>query len=97
MMHCTQNMAPALMRSSYVQEHYEETHGTPQVQAFLINVTSAEIIEGVITLGNILEILPFEDPTVVLEMDGESLWDALEEGLSKYPAQEGHVLFCICI
>ncbi|KAF8126527.1 Metallo-dependent phosphatase-like protein [Boletus edulis] len=44
---------------------------------------------GVITLGNILEILPFDDPTVVLELDGESLWDALEEGLSKYPAQEG--------
>ncbi|KAF9234769.1 Metallo-dependent phosphatase-like protein [Melanogaster broomeanus] len=42
-----------------------------------------------ITLGNILEILPFEDPTVVLELDGEALWDALEAGLSKYPAQEG--------
>ncbi|KAF8556890.1 Metallo-dependent phosphatase [Imleria badia] len=44
---------------------------------------------GEITLGNILEILPFDDPTVVLELDGESLWDALEEALSKYPAQEG--------
>ncbi|KAI9568934.1 Metallo-dependent phosphatase-like protein [Boletus coccyginus] len=44
---------------------------------------------GEVTLGNILEILPFDDPTVVLELDGESLWDALEAGLSKYPAQEG--------
>lgn len=30
---------------------------------------------GVITLGDILEILPFEDPIVVLELDGESLWE----------------------
>ncbi|KAG8217209.1 Metallo-dependent phosphatase [Butyriboletus roseoflavus] len=44
---------------------------------------------GVITLGNILEILPFDDPTVVLELDGETLWDALEGALSTYPAQEG--------
>ncbi|KAH7889945.1 Metallo-dependent phosphatase-like protein [Phlebopus sp. FC_14] len=44
---------------------------------------------GEITLGNILEILPFEDPIVVLELDGEALWDALEAALSKFPAQEG--------
>lgn len=51
-----------------------------------------ELLEGEITLGNILEILPFDDPTVVLELDGVSLWDALEEGLSKYPAQEGQAV-----
>ncbi|KAL4065330.1 Metallo-dependent phosphatase-like protein [Scleroderma citrinum] len=44
---------------------------------------------GEITLGNILEILPFQDPVVVLELDGEMLWDALEAALSKFPAQEG--------
>ncbi|KIK95849.1 hypothetical protein PAXRUDRAFT_826578 [Paxillus rubicundulus Ve08.2h10] len=44
---------------------------------------------GEIALGNIMEILPFEDPIVVLELDGEALWGALEAGLSKYPAQEG--------
>ena len=44
---------------------------------------------GVITLGDILEILPFEDPIVVLEVDGETLWAALEAGLSTWPAQEG--------
>ena len=44
---------------------------------------------GVITLGDIMEILPFEDPIVVLELDGESLWAALEAGLSTWPAQEG--------
>ncbi|KAI0683632.1 Metallo-dependent phosphatase [Cytidiella melzeri] len=44
---------------------------------------------GVVTLGDILEILPFEDPIVVLEVDGESLWAALESSLSTWPAQEG--------
>lgn len=34
------------------------------------------------TVGNILEILPFDDPAVVIELDGESLWNALEEVLS---------------
>ena len=32
---------------------------------------SGLVITGVITLGNILEILPFEDPVVVLELDGK--------------------------
>jgi len=36
-----------------------------------------------------MEILPFEDPVVVLEVDGKTLWAALESGLSTWPAQEG--------
>ncbi|KLO14900.1 Metallo-dependent phosphatase [Schizopora paradoxa] len=44
---------------------------------------------GVITLGEILEILPFEDSIVIIEMDGNAIWDALESSLSKWPAQEG--------
>lgn len=44
---------------------------------------------GVVTLGNILEILPFEDPIVVLELDGAAIWDALESSLATWPAQEG--------
>jgi 5'-nucleotidase len=44
---------------------------------------------GDITLGDILEILPFEDPLVVIEVDGETIWKALEAGLSTWPAQEG--------
>ncbi|KAL1746984.1 Metallo-dependent phosphatase-like protein [Schizophyllum fasciatum] len=44
---------------------------------------------GVITLGDILEILPFEDPIIVLELDGQAIWDALEIGFSTWPAQEG--------
>ncbi|KAI0818817.1 Metallo-dependent phosphatase [Irpex lacteus] len=44
---------------------------------------------GVISLGDIMEILPFEDPIVVLEVDGETLWAALESSLATWPAQEG--------
>ncbi|PPQ64016.1 hypothetical protein CVT24_009390 [Panaeolus cyanescens] len=44
---------------------------------------------GVITIGNILDILPFEDPVVAIEIDGETLWDALESSLKTWPAQEG--------
>lgn len=44
---------------------------------------------GLVTLGDILEILPFEDPVVALELDGEAIWDALEQSLSTWPAQEG--------
>ncbi|KZP23681.1 Metallo-dependent phosphatase [Athelia psychrophila] len=44
---------------------------------------------GNITLGDILEILPFEDPIVVVELDGQRLWDALEASLETWPAQEG--------
>ena len=36
-----------------------------------------------------LEILPFEDPLVVIELDGGAIWDALESSLSTWPAQEG--------
>ncbi|KAG9318101.1 Metallo-dependent phosphatase-like protein [Chiua virens] len=45
---------------------------------------------GEITRGNIMEILPFDDPVVVLELDGESLWDTLEAALSTYPKPEGN-------
>ncbi|WVW79106.1 hypothetical protein I302_101071 [Kwoniella bestiolae CBS 10118] len=44
---------------------------------------------GKITLGDILEILPFEDPVVCIEIDGAGIWDTLESALSKWPAQEG--------
>ena len=44
---------------------------------------------GEITLGDIMEILPFEDPIVVIEVDGETLWGAFEGALETWPAQEG--------
>ena len=52
--------------------------------AWLINYSL-----GLVTMGDILEILPFDDPVVVLELDGETLWDALESSLKFWPAQEG--------
>ena len=44
---------------------------------------------GVITLGDLLEIMPFEDAIVVKELKGQDIWDALENGFSSYPKQEG--------
>ncbi|KAI0317293.1 Metallo-dependent phosphatase-like protein [Amylostereum chailletii] len=44
---------------------------------------------GYLTLGDVLEILPFEDPLVVIEVDGQTLWDTLEASLETWPAQEG--------
>lgn len=44
---------------------------------------------GEITLGDVLDILPFEDPIVLIELRGQAIWDALESALSMYPAQEG--------
>ncbi|WVQ75350.1 hypothetical protein IAR50_004969 [Cryptococcus sp. DSM 104548] len=44
---------------------------------------------GKITIGDILEILPFDDPVVCIEIDGAGIWSTLEAALSKWPAQEG--------
>jgi 2',3'-cyclic-nucleotide 2'-phosphodiesterase (5'-nucleotidase family) len=44
---------------------------------------------GYLTIGDVLEILPFEDPLVVLEISGKTLWEALEASLATWPAQEG--------
>jgi len=44
---------------------------------------------GPITLGDIYEILPFDDPIIMLELTGEDIWSALENGFSTWPAQEG--------
>ncbi|CAG8444830.1 8501_t:CDS:2 [Ambispora leptoticha] len=44
---------------------------------------------GEITLGDILEIFPFEDTLVVVQITGQQLWDALENGFSMVPKQEG--------
>ena len=80
------------MVSSYVVALSEVIRPTAQVQFFVIQIFNNTRLTaaGSITLGDILEILPFEDPIVVLELDGESLWDALESSLSTWPAQEGY-------
>ena len=38
-----------------------------------------------------MEILPFDDSVVVLEMDGKAVWETFEAGLSLWPATEGLV------
>lgn len=80
---------------SSAQAHYVETRFTAQVgtsSCLLLMVTHAvSWASGLVTLGDILEILPFEDPIVVLELDGETLWAALEASLETWPAQEGSV------
>ncbi|KZT61237.1 Metallo-dependent phosphatase [Calocera cornea HHB12733] len=44
---------------------------------------------GYITLGDVYEILPFDDPIIMLQLTGEDIWNALENGFSTWPAQEG--------
>lgn len=78
--------------SSFALELFAETPSTVQVQlSDLVYHTLLNLIPtlGNVTLGDILEILPFEDPIVVLELDGAAIWDALEASLETWPAQEG--------
>lgn len=44
---------------------------------------------GPILLKDIMNCFPFEDPVVVIRVSGQAIWDALENGLSQFPALEG--------
>lgn len=44
---------------------------------------------GPILLKDIMNCFPFEDPVVVIRVTGQAIWDALENGVSQYPALEG--------
>ncbi|OJD40788.1 5-nucleotidase [Diplodia corticola] len=44
---------------------------------------------GVLTMRDIRNCLPFEDPTVVVRASGRAIWAALENSVSLYPALEG--------
>jgi 5'-nucleotidase len=55
----------------------------------LSELRSEILVVGVITSGDLTTILPYLDPTVVVELDANALWDALESGLSRHPTQEG--------
>ncbi|KAH7083327.1 Metallo-dependent phosphatase-like protein [Paraphoma chrysanthemicola] len=44
---------------------------------------------GVLKLRDIINCFPFEDPVVVLKVTGKAIFDALENGVSNYPALEG--------
>ncbi|KAG5980279.1 hypothetical protein E4U55_004185, partial [Claviceps digitariae] len=44
---------------------------------------------GVVRIKDITTCFPFEDPVVCLRVRGQAIWDALENAVSMYPAQEG--------
>lgn len=44
---------------------------------------------GPVLLKDIMNCFPFEDPVVVIKATGKAIWDALENGVSQYPALEG--------
>jgi 5'-nucleotidase len=51
---------------------------------------------GVLKLRDLVNCFPFEDPVVVMKVTGQAIWDALENGVSNYPALEGtypHISF----
>lgn len=44
----------------------------------------ASFYQGVVYGGDIAVVCPFDNQVIVLEMDGQTLWDMLENGLSTY-------------
>lgn len=44
---------------------------------------------GPIRIKDVTDCFPFEDPVVVIKVSGKALWEALENGVSLYPALEG--------
>ncbi|KAG9946451.1 Metallo-dependent phosphatase, partial [Aureobasidium melanogenum] len=44
---------------------------------------------GILRLKDIVDCFPFEDPVVVIKVKGQQLLEALQNGVSKYPALDG--------
>ncbi|VBB76603.1 Putative 5'-nucleotidase precursor [Podospora comata] len=44
---------------------------------------------GPVRVKDVTDCFPFEDPVVVIKAAGRNIWDALENGVSLYPALEG--------
>ncbi|KAK4202335.1 putative 5'-nucleotidase precursor [Triangularia verruculosa] len=44
---------------------------------------------GPIRVKDVTDCFPFEDPVVVIKASGKNIWEALENGVSLYPALEG--------
>lgn len=44
---------------------------------------------GAVRMKEITTCFPFEDPVVLLKVTGQAIWDAIENGVSTYPALEG--------
>ncbi|KFA48986.1 hypothetical protein S40293_02595 [Stachybotrys chartarum IBT 40293] len=44
---------------------------------------------GAIRIKDITTCFPFEDPVILIRVTGQAIWEAIENGVSTYPAQEG--------
>ncbi len=49
----------------------------------------ASIDTGKITKGEVITVLPFGNTGVAIKLTGEQVWEAIEHGVSQYPAEEG--------
>lgn len=47
------------------------------------------VLAGEITRGGVIEILPYSNDLVVLELTGQEIWDGLENGVSAAPGEYG--------
>ncbi|KAK9710856.1 hypothetical protein K7432_008186, partial [Basidiobolus ranarum] len=76
------NLSADLMRNAYPGTHIGLLCGG--------TIRSDKVYPaGDVTLRTIMDIFPFEDPTVVIQVKGSDLWDALENSVSMVPKQEG--------
>ncbi|ORY02418.1 Metallo-dependent phosphatase [Basidiobolus meristosporus CBS 931.73] len=76
------NLAADIMRVAYPDTHIGFLCGG--------TIRSDKVYPaGDVTLRTIMDIFPFEDPTVVIRIKGCDLWEALENGVSMVPKQEG--------
>ena len=44
---------------------------------------------GEVTLGDVFAVVPFDNKVTLVEVTGQTVWDALENGVSGYPATDG--------
>lgn len=49
---------------------------------------------GPLKVKDVTDCFPFEDPVMVIKASGRAIWDALENGVSLYPALEGTKNLC---
>lgn len=52
----------------------------------------ASIKAGKITVADIISVLPFDNKLMKVEIDGKTLWEALENGVKPYPSAAGQFL-----
>lgn len=52
----------------------------------------ASIKAGPITVGDIIAALPFDNKLMKVEVDGKTVWEALENGVKPYPSAAGQFL-----